>query len=314
MDSGLTAEDSCVFSVGWSEELSAPSAEVVVDTEKAIAYIRPYCEDYTAVYYKVTRSYNKYIATTEVIDEVWGAELEGVFTTTGEQVYSGIIEDDAEVYYYEALTGELTTDVTLSIYRRETDGTFTEIATGLENKAGSYVTDPHPALDYARYRIVATSTATGTVSYYDVPGVSVGESSIVIQWDEEWFNPDTSDSEDLLAETPWTGSMIKLPYNVDVTENASPEVGLVSYIGREHPVAYYGTQKNIGATWNADIEKTNTDLLHALRRLAIWSGDVYVREPSGTGYWANITIQFSQKHRELTIPVSLDIVRVEGGV
>lgn len=43
-------------------------------------------------------------------------------------------------------------------------------------------------------------------------------------------------------------------------------------------------------------------------------GDVYVREPSGSGYWANISVSFTQTHCELTIPVTLNITRVEGGV
>ncbi|HJH87973.1 MAG TPA: hypothetical protein OIM52_00005 [Fusicatenibacter saccharivorans] len=49
-----------------------------------------------------------------------------------------------------------------------------------------YITDPHPALDYARYRIVATSTSTGAVSYTDMPGYPVNEKAVIIQWDEEW--------------------------------------------------------------------------------------------------------------------------------
>ena len=43
-------------------------------------------------------------------------------------------------------------------------------------------------------------------------------------------------------------------------------------------------------------------------------GDCYVREPSGSGYWANVTVSFSQKHCELTIPVTLNLTRVEGGI
>ena len=41
-------------------------------------------------------------------------------------------------------------------------------------------------------------------------------------------------------------------------------------------------------------------------------GDVYVRQPSGSGYWASIKVSFSQTHCEVTIPVTLDITRVEG--
>ena len=43
-------------------------------------------------------------------------------------------------------------------------------------------------------------------------------------------------------------------------------------------------------------------------------GDVYVREPSGNGYWANIKVSFNQKHLNVTIPVTLNVTRVEGGV
>ena len=43
-------------------------------------------------------------------------------------------------------------------------------------------------------------------------------------------------------------------------------------------------------------------------------GDVYVREPSGSGYWANIKVSFSQAHKEVVIPVTLELTRVEGGV
>jgi hypothetical protein len=43
-------------------------------------------------------------------------------------------------------------------------------------------------------------------------------------------------------------------------------------------------------------------------------GDVYVREPSGSGYWASISVSFSQNHGEQTIPISFDVTRVEGGI
>ena len=62
-----------------------------------------------------------------------------------------------------------------------------------------------------------------------------------------------------------------------------------------------------------DIPKYDKNTLYGLRRLAIYTGDVYVREPSGSGYWANISVSFSQKHAELTIPVTFEITRVEGG-
>lgn len=256
MNSGLTAENECRFTVAWADEEYEPDAEIGYDTSGYFTMIRPYCED---------------------------------------------------------ANGSLVEDVTLSVYRREFDGTFTEIATGLDNVSHTYVTDPHPALDYARYRIVATSNVTGAISYYDVPGYPVGETSIIIQWNEEWSTFDIDDEGDV-SEPPWSGSLLKLPYNIDVSDSYSPDVEMVEYIGRKHPVSYYGTQNGEKSSWSVDIEKDDEETLYALRRLAVWKGDVYVREPSGTGYWAHVVVSFSQTHCELVIPVSLDITRVDGGV
>ena len=209
----------------------------------------------------------------------------------------------------------LSDNCTLSVYRREYDGTFTEIATGIENEEDTYVVDPHPALDYARYRVVAKTNDTGFITYCDVEAVKVGEPAIVIQWSEKWskfdYDPDDENSK---LEVAWAGSMLKLPYNVDTSESKNIDVSLVEYAGRKHPVSYYGTQLGETATWNTDIPADDQDLLYALRRLSRWTEDVYVREPSGTGYWANISVSLSKKHREMVIPVTLTIKRVEGGM
>lgn len=214
--------------------------------------------------------------------------------------------------YCEDQYGVMIEGVTLSVYRREFDGGFTEIATGLVNTNNTFVTDPHPALDYARYRVVAVTDSTGEVNYCDIQGVPVGEPAIVIQWAEEWSNFD-HDNEDEMVDPIWSGSMLKLPYNVDVADDFSPDVSAVKYIGRSHPVTYYGTQKGVTSTWNTVIPAYDKETLYGLRRLANWMGDVYVREPSGSGYWANVTVSFSQKHLEVTIPVTFRVVRVEGG-
>lgn len=204
-------------------------------------------------------------------------------------------------------------DTTLSVYRREFDGKFTEIASGLNSGGYTFVTDPHPSLDYARYRVISKSKSTGAISYYDVPGYPIGEKAVIIQWDEEWSYFDAL-GENELEIPPWSGSMLKLPYNIDVSDKYSPEASLIKYAGREHPVSYYGTQKGQTSTWKVEIPTTDIETLYSLRRLANWSGDVYVREPSGSGYWANITVSFSQTHCEVTIPVSFNVTRVEGGM
>lgn len=224
-----------------------------------------------------------------------------------------MIDKDTMVAHIRPYCDDEIDGITLAVYRREFDGTFVEIASGIDNKSETYVTDPHPALDYARYRIVATVGSTGAVSYYDVPGYPVGEKAAIIQWNEDWRSFDTS-NEDLMEAPAWSGSMLKLPYNIDVADKRKIDVALVEYIGRAHPISYYGTQLGESATWNMQVPKSDVDTLYALRRLSIWKGDVYVREPSGSGYWANVNVSFSQKHREVTIPVTLDITRVEGGI
>ena len=215
--------------------------------------------------------------------------------------------------YCEDNDGNLIEGVIISLYRREYDGGFTEIAKDIPNSKNTYVTDPHPALDYARYRVVAKTEATGAIIYCDIPGIEVGEAAAIVQWDEAWSDFDVTD-DGVSEERPWAGSLVKLPYNLDVSAQLNPDVELVEYIGRSHPTSYYGTQLGETSSWKVDIEKDDKETLYALRRLARWMGNVYVREPSGTGYWAHVTVSIPQTHTALTIPVSIDISRVEGGM
>lgn len=332
MNSGLTAENSLIFNVNWVDLLYEPNAEISIDTDTMTAYIKPYCETGYLTNYKITENSGIYTLTDEDAGEVYSSNItledipegetdptgilgpiEGSFTETGEQVYAGIDETGTRIFYTPIESRVLVENITLSVYRREFDGSFIEIATGLENTRTVNVTDPHPALDYARYRIVVTSKTTGAVSYYDLPGHPVNGVAVIIQWDEQWSTFETSEDEEPVA-PPWSGSLIQLPYNVDVSDSNSPDVSFVKYIGREDPVAYYGTQLGRTSTWSMEIVKDDKETLYALRRLSKWMGDVYVREPSGSGYWANVKVSFSQTHKELTIPVSISVTRVEGGI
>ena len=246
--------------------------------------------------------------------EVAWSESETVCEPTAEIL---IDEDNYSAYirpYCEDLDGNLIEGVTLAVYRREFDGSFTEIATNLLNEDNKFVPDPHPALDFARYRIVATTVTTGAVTYCDVPGVPVGCSSAIIQWDETWSPFDTSGNENAPSETTWGGSMVKLPYNIDISDKTKKDVELIEYVGRKRPVTYYGTQLGESSSWSMVIPKSDKDTLYALRRLSVWMGDVYVREPSGTGYWATISVNIPIKHRDVTIPITIDVTRVEGGI
>lgn len=222
--------------------------------------------------------------------------------------YSTYIRPYCESNFAQPIEG-----VVLSVYRREFDGSFTELAKDIANTGTTFITDPHPALDYARYRIVARTISTGAISYYDVPAYPVGGKAIIIQWDEAWSTFDVSDDAEL-SEPSWSGSLLKLPYNIDISDKHSPDVSHIPYIGRKHPVSYYGTQLGETSTWSVAIPASDKETLYSLRRLAVWTGDVYVREPSGSGYWASIVVSFDQKHCDLTIPVTIEVTRVEGGI
>lgn len=246
-----------------------------------------------------------------------------VATTTDGDFVLSVDDNGTTKYVCERISGEEIffctvtvvtpiTDVKMAVYRREFDGSFTELATDLDGAKRTTITDPHPALDLARYRVVAKTNDTGAVSYADLPGVVVGGKAIIIQWDEDWSSYDVTEDGPLVEPT-WTGSLLKLPYNIDVSESIDPEVESVEYIGRSNPVIYYGTHRRETATWNAVIDKSDKETIYALRRLSKWMGDVYVREPSGVGYWAHVVVSFNQTHLDLTIPVTLTITRVEGG-
>lgn len=208
--------------------------------------------------------------------------------------------------------GGFVENITLSVYRREYDGSYKEIATNIPNN-NTAVTDPHPALDYARYRLVAKDTETGAISYYDMPGEEINCSAIILQWDEDWRTFDSAGSLETDA-PPWSGSLLKLLYNVKVTDSRKRESSLVEYAGRSYPVSYYGTQIDESQTWNVDIPADDKETVYALRRLSLWGGDVYVREPSGMGFWANTEVSFNESYDSVTIPVTINVTRVEGGV
>mgnify|MGYP002515391193 CR=1 FL=1 len=328
MDSGLVAEASKRFTTTWSDTGYIPNAEITFDNDTLAAHIHPYCESYVIKLYEAI--YNRsgsgfYEITDTIVDMESGYPVESietdifgntvankVYTETGEQVYYGTTTSGEDLYYC-AVEEAVPCEVTLAVYRREYDGSFTEIATNLDNVSNVFVTDPHPSLDYARYRIVSTSIESGAIGFTDLTGLPVNEPSVIIQWDEDWVEFD-HEPDEIPEKPPWAGSMIKIPYNIDVTDTTAPDVSLVEYIGRRNPVSYYGTQMGESATWNVEIPKSDKETIYALRRLSNWMGDVYVREPSGVGYWANITVSFSLKHCTVTVPVTFNITRVEGGI
>ena len=319
MDSGLTEEEILPFKVSFIETEYFPTAEILFNRNTISTHIRPYCTEKHFDFYKVeidrTHAPVIYNRTNNKIDPLEGTSLDNVVTTEGDLVFVGTNSAGEDICFTvkESARDYLVENVTLSVYRQDYDGRFVTIATDIDNLNSIYVTDPHPPLNYVNYRIVVTDKITGSISYVDIPPYEIGVKSVIIQWGEKWENL-TVLGQDPIEQVEWAGSMLKLPYNIDVSDSNTMDVSLVEYIGRAHPVSYYGTQLGVSSTWNVDIPKHDTNTLYGLRLLAIYAGDVYVREPSGSGYWANISVSFSQKHRQLTIPVTLNIKRVDGNM
>ena len=331
MSTGLSVDQSYEFSVNWVDVEYAINATVEVDDDSYAAIIAPYCVNST-VHFTAENASDIVVGTSYqvgdfllIVSAIDGNDVSCVFDTTtpyntawNDISQNGVLtlvsdEDESSVNYVAwTIDNMFVENVELSVYRREYDGSFKEIAVNIPND-GTAVTDPHPSLDYARYRLVAKDTVTGAVSFYDMAGYPVNGVAVIIQWIEDWSTFDVDD-EHAVEGPAWSGSMVKLPYNIDVTDNRKREVELVKYVGRENPVTYYGTHRDETSSWNMTIPKSDKETIYALRRLSLWSGDVYVREPSGMGYWANVSVSFSQKHKDVVIPVTIDVTRVEGGV
>lgn len=291
MDSGLTGDAEYKFIAQITGTPYSPYANITIDKENISAIIEPRCTyKYEVIpgYYNKTNS--KFYSDLECTQEIPGNQYKVYADIASGKYY--IYKQVSDILYEFAETADPENDSILSVYRKELDGTFTEIDSNIESGTGYYAEDPHPSLNYAVYRIVSESISTGLISYTDTEPILVGETAIIIQFGS---------------------TTLRLPYNVDTSSSYSPDVSLVEYIGRKHPVSYYGTQLGESASWNVEIPKYDTETLNTIRKLAIWMSDVYVREPSGTGYWANIIVSFSQTHCELTIPISFNIARVEGG-
>lgn len=211
-------------------------------------------------------------------------------------------------------------DVVFHVFRRNYDDTMTNIATGITGDTLTGVIDPHPIMKGGLYRIVAMSKKTGEVQFVDIPSQSFDEVGILIQWDEVYQEYDIwedydDENDTLLFGSGMNSSMLFLPYNINTQNQYSMDVELVDYLGREHPVSYYGTQKGESLTLSTEIPKEGTeDIVLAMRRLSNYRGDCYIREPSGTGFWARVEISFNINHLAVTIPISITATRVEGGI
>lgn len=201
--------------------------------------------------------------------------------------------------------GEVVSGVLLDVYRINYDYSMTLLASGLENPAN--FTDPHPTFGTCTYRVVANDQATDSISTFDSEPIPTEVYGILIQWDDGRISTFAD------GEPVFVGEQAFLRWDIGVEETSEPDRELVGYIGRENPVAYFGTQLNIGGSWSANLVKwRDAELLGQLRKLQRWQGTCYVRETSGAGYEAVVNVTVGRSSDSMKVPVSLSVRKVEG--
>ena len=179
----------------------------------------------------------------------------------------------------------------LSVYRVNQDGSTELVAENVPNDGESYVDDPHCAFGTCTYRIVARDAETGVQSSDDYQ-VETAYDRVVVEFGAE---------------------QVDLKYNVEWTEEHAPDVELLNFHGRKHPVAHWGTQRDQTFVVRGSlIRGTDAGTLAKLRRLAEHRGACYVREPTGLAWWANVVPRtVSGGYGTAEQKVELEITRIE---
>lgn len=198
-------------------------------------------------------------------------------------------------------------------YRRERDDSY--ILVDKHPYAYDYVhtdtltviTDPHPTLNGSKYRVIVINRYTGQWNATNVESSNYCPFPI-IQWDEEWKSWNSNIS------SAWTGSYIKMLYNLTQDESTIINAAEIQHAGKRYKSYYYGDSYETTLDWKADIPKSDEETLFNLRRLSTYDGDVYIREPSGTGYWAHVEVSFTREAENQIIPVTIKIKRTDGGI
>lgn len=209
----------------------------------------------------------------------------------------------------------LAVGVTLSVYRVDPDGGVALIASGLENDGVVTAVDYHANLASCTYRIVARMASTGAqaVAEYSVETPCYG---IIVQWDEEWQDGMLSGStyEDGVPGYTYTGSRLVIDHNASWQEGHEKQLEHKLYQGEQDPIARYGMGRGETISVNGSVLRTiEAEALAALRTLAAYRGDVYVRVPHGMGFPASARVSVNGTAKSEVISYSIDFTRVKEG-
>ncbi len=234
------------------------------------------------------------------------AETSATFTT-GARTFSENNAINASVELHpESLSADITTediaDKLAKTHRIDVDGRHVTVDG----------TDKYTPLRDAVYRAIYFAVDGSSVEYKDLGPYSFGEAD----WSKAtWANNQLHRPQDVVlgAFIQWgEDNWLSLLYNLDISPSYKISSTAVEYDGRTDPVTYYNSMQSQTDSWSFDVLKEDRDTLNKLRQLALYAGDVYVREPRGIGYWAHVEVSFSETHANPIVPVSLTITRSNG--
>lgn len=197
---------------------------------------------------------------------------------------------------------------TLDVWRVELEGTAVLVAEGL--RSGEACVDPHPDFGDCVYRVVAVDATTGEQASADI-ATYVDEASVVIQWDEQWDS--VAGAEEVAPGVmAYAGSRVRLPYDMQLSEERESDMVEVEYQNRRWPVLYSGTIRRHESTTTGTLyEGDDPGIIARVLAMLDFGAACYVREPARSGYWASVRGTVNQDQAGLAT-VSLRVRRVEG--
>ena len=304
---GLRKTVNRTLTTSFADSVVAVFGSAEFDEESLTATLAPACYDLELV-----ETYEETDDESPQQGKTYYTRSGDVYTEfTGSTFASGTTYYEMEMDYeedeegYPAL-GELS-DCTLSVWRADAYNNWDLIAKDIENTGAVAVVDPYPTLGTCNYRICAVDNTTGVLEYDD-DEVESHVNRIVIDMDSEWKPAD----DEFETTRRFTSDRVELPYNIKVSEESDPDAVELELWGDDAPTLRNGTHLRIGGSWSCDMVKSESDeTLAGLRRLMAHPGSVYVREPSGIGYWARCKVSISRSYDSQAVSVSLSVTRVK---
>lgn len=200
----------------------------------------------------------------------------------------------------------------LYVYRRNVDGSVTLVQDRIQNTSPNIsqieVVDPHPFIGLNTYIVGCRNKTTGATScaYYQAEFASIFP---IIDFDEKWLpyvlNGTTTAYKNRVV--------IDKLFNISLTENNTKDKTDVQFAGRRKQNSYFGVSDTEEQQWQFVVPREDKETLYKLRILSLYKGSVYVREPNGRGYWANVEATINDTFNTVISNCTLKIT-VAGGI